>query len=59
MKEIHLSIRNTIEDPEKLANKVSNDERKTVKDSIKEVQNWLSSHQDAEKEEFVEQQKHP
>ena len=51
------SIRNTVEDPEKLANKISNEEKNTVKEALKEVQDWLSSHQDADKEEFDEQQK--
>jgi len=51
------SMKNTVEDPEKLADKITDDEKETIKDAVKEAQEWLSSHQDAEKEEFEEQQK--
>lgn len=51
------SMRNTVEDPEKLANKLSDDDKETIKDAIKEAQSWLESNQNAEKEDFEEHQK--
>jgi heat shock protein 5 len=51
------SMRNTIEDPEKLANKLSDDDKDTIKDAIKEAQSWLDSNTNASKEEYEEQQK--
>ena len=52
------SIRNTIEDEEKLANKLSDDEKETIKTAMKEKQEWLEKNRGtAEKEEFEKQQK--
>lgn len=51
------SLKNTIEDTEKLANKLSSDEKSTIENAIKEAQSWLSSNPEATKEEFEEQQK--
>jgi len=51
------SMRNTIEDPEKLANKISEDEKEKIKDALKEAQSWLDANQGASKEEFEEHQK--
>jgi len=51
------SMRNTIEDPEKLANKITDDEKSTIKDGISEAQTWLDSNPNAEKEEFEAEQK--
>ena len=48
------SMRNTIEDKEKLANKISSEDKQTVKDALKEHQEWLDGHQDADKEDFEE-----
>lgn len=50
-------IKNQIEDPDKLANKVSEEDKATVKEALKEAEDWLSANQGAEKEEFEEQQK--
>lgn len=51
------SMRNTIEDPEKLANKISDEDKATVKEGISEAQTWLDSNPNAEKEEFEAEQK--
>ena len=51
------SMRNTIEDPEKLANKITEEEKSTIKDAISEAQTWLDSNANAEKEEFEAEQK--
>lgn len=50
-------MKNTIEDPEKLANKLSDDEKSTIKTALDETENWLKSNQDASKEEYDEQKK--
>ncbi len=34
------SMKNTIEDPEKLANKLSDDEKATIKGALEEAENW-------------------
>lgn len=48
------SIRNSIEDENKLANKINEDDKKTVKDAIKETQDWLSANPEADKEDYDE-----
>ena len=47
-------MRNTIEDKEKLANKIDSDDKKTIKDALKEHQEWLDSNPEADKEDFEE-----
>ena len=51
------SMKNTIEDPEKLANKLDEEEKSTIKTALEETENWLKSNQDASKEEYDEQKK--
>lgn len=51
------SLKNTVEDPEKLGNKISEEDKKTVLDEVKSKRDWLSSNQEASKEEFEEKQK--
>ena len=48
------SMRNTIEDKEKLANKISSDDKEAIKDALKEQQEWLDSNPDADKEDYEE-----
>lgn len=48
------SMRNTIEDKEKLANKISSDDKETIKGALKEQQSWLDSNPEADKEDFEE-----
>jgi len=45
-------MKNTVEDPEKLANKLSEEDKKTIKDALAETQKWLENNQNAEKSEF-------
>lgn len=48
------SMKNTIEDPEKLADKLDEEEKSTIKSAVEEAENWLKSNQDAAKEEYEE-----
>jgi len=51
------SMRNQIDDPEKLANKIDEHDKSTIKDALKETQDWLDAHPTADKEEFEKQLK--
>lgn len=51
------SMKNTIEDPEKLADKLSDEDKSTIKTALEETENWLKSNPDASKEEYDEQKK--
>ncbi len=51
------SMRNTIEDKEKLAEKLSEDEKEKISDAIKEAQDWLMENPEAGSEEVREKQK--
>eukprot|EP00825_Cyclidium_porcatum_P001209 TRINITY_DN1054_c0_g1_i7.p1 TRINITY_DN1054_c0_g1~~TRINITY_DN1054_c0_g1_i7.p1 ORF type:complete len:526 (+),score=124.72 TRINITY_DN1054_c0_g1_i7:541-2118(+) len=51
------SMSNQLEDPEKLANKIDEASKKTIKDALKEAQSWLDSNPNAEKEDYDEQLK--
>ena len=47
------SMKNTVEDKEKgLSAKLTDDEKETINNAIKEAQDWLSANQDAEKDEY-------
>lgn len=46
------TMRNTIEDKEKLADKIDADDKDKIKEALQEAQDWLSSHDDAEKEDY-------
>ena len=48
------SMRNTIEDKEKLANKISSDDKQAIKDALKEQQEWLDGNPEADKEDYEE-----
>jgi len=50
-------MKNTIEDPEKAANKVSESDKKVIKSALDEAKEWLEENQSADKEEFEEQLK--
>jgi heat shock protein 5 len=50
-------MRNTIEDKEKLADKIDSDDKSKIKDALQEAQDWLSGHDDAEREDFESQLK--
>jgi len=51
------SMKNTVEDPEKLADKLEDEEKSTIKDAIQEAQGWLDSNAEASKEEYEEKLK--
>lgn len=48
------SMRNTVEDEAKLANKITESEKNTIKEALKETQDWLNANPEAEKEEYEE-----
>lgn len=51
-------MRNTIEDKEKLADKLDEDEKNTIADALNEAQDWINSNgEDADKDGFEEQLK--
>jgi heat shock protein 5 len=45
-------MKTTVEDPEKLGGKISEDEKEKVLDAVKEAQDWITSNPDADKEDF-------
>jgi heat shock protein 5 len=47
-------MRNTIEDKDKLAEKLSSDDKTTIQDIITETEDWLNSNEDADKDAFNE-----
>jgi heat shock protein 5 len=46
------SMKNTVEDKDKLADKLSESEKTTILDSIKEHQEWLTANPEAEKDDY-------
>ena len=50
-------MRNTIEDKEKLADKLDAADKDKIKEALQETQDWLKEHEEAEKEEFESQLK--
>merc|ERR1712226_734443 len=51
------SMKNTVEDPDKLKDKLSEEDKNTVLDAVKEAQTWFDANQNATTEEYQEQQK--
>ena len=52
------TMRNTIEDKDKLADKLSEDDKSTIQDGITEAEDWLNSNgEDADKDAIDEQMK--
>lgn len=51
------SMKNQIEDTEKLASKLNDDDKEKIQDALKDTQEWLSKNPNAEKEEFDEELK--
>jgi len=51
------SMKRTVEDKDKLADKISEDDKTTVLDAVKESLEWLNENGDAEKEEYEAKQK--
>jgi len=51
------SLKNQINDKEKLGSKLSDEDKETIESALDEKIKWLDSHQDADAEEFKEQKK--
>lgn len=47
-------MRNTIEDKEKLADKIDDDDKNLIQDALTEHGDWLSSNDDADKDDYEE-----
>jgi len=45
-------MRNTIEDKEKLADKIDADDKSKISDALSEASDWLSSNEDGDKDDF-------
>jgi len=50
-------MRNTIEDKDKLADKLEEDDKTTIADALTEAEDWLNSNEEADKDDFEEQMK--
>jgi len=51
------SMKNTIEDPDKLKDKLSEEDKNTISDAVKETTTWFEANPTATAEEYGEQQK--
>ena len=51
------TMRNTIEDKDKLADKLNEDDKSTIQDAITEAEDWLNANDDADKDALEEQMK--
>jgi len=51
------SMRNTIEDKDKLAEKLDEDDKSTISDALTEAEDWLNANDDADKDDFDEHMK--
>jgi heat shock protein 5 len=51
------NMKNQITDPEKLADKLEDDDKETIEDAIKETMEWLDDNQDADKDEYEDKLK--
>ena len=51
------TMRNTIEDKDKLADKLEEDDKSTIQDAITEAEDWLNANDDADKDALEEQMK--
>jgi heat shock protein 5 len=50
-------MKNSIEDKDKLAEKVSEEDKSTIKDALTDAQDWLNANNDAEKDDFEDKLK--
>jgi heat shock protein 5 len=48
------SMRNTIQDEEKLADKIDEDDKESIEEALKDHQEWLDTNPDADKEDYEE-----
>jgi len=47
-------MRNTVEDKEKLADKLEDSEKDTIKEALTEAEDWLKANSDAERTDYEE-----
>merc|ERR1712023_597255 len=50
-------MKNSVEDKDKLADKISEDDKSSIKDALTDAQDWLNANQDAEKDDFEDKLK--
>ena len=50
-------MRNTIEDKDKLADKLDEDDKSSIADALSEAEDWLNANDEATREEYDEQLK--
>merc|ERR1712054_418141 len=50
-------MKSSIEDKDKLAEKLSDEDKSTIKDALTDAQDWLNANSDAEKDDFEEKLK--
>ena len=50
-------MKNSIEDKDKLAEKISDEDKGSIKDALTDAQDWLNANQDAEKDDFEDKLK--
>lgn len=50
-------MKNSVEDKQKLAEKISEEDKSAIKDALTDAQDWLNANQDAEKDEFEDKLK--
>merc|ERR1711934_744035 len=50
-------MKNSVEDKEKLAEKISDEDKSAIKDALTDAQDWLNANADAEKDDFEEKLK--
>jgi len=57
LESVAYGLRNQVNDKEKLGSKLSEEDKKTVEDAVKETIDWLDENQSAEKDDYDEQKK--
>ena len=50
-------MKNSVEDKDKLADKLSDDDKSTIKDALTDASDWLNANSDAEKDDFEDKLK--
>ena len=50
-------MKSSVEDKDKLAEKLSDEDKSTIKDALTDAQDWLNANQDAEKDDFEDKLK--
>jgi len=57
LESVAYSLRNQVNDKDKLGSKLSEEDKKAVEDAVKETIDWLDENQNAEKDDYEEQKK--